>query len=251
MYPGNNNSLKLVESLSLKFSCSMNLIAYPFDTQNCVFIMRLNDVPNDFVKLVHIDKESVEYLGPRDLREYTIKYVELYASNRGNYSGKAIRISLENLSGFYVCTTYIPTFFMVAICYSTFYYNLDDFNDRIMISLTALLVLATLFTQITETTPKTAYLKLLDIWFVSAILMNFVIIMILVVINFYKLKEGHEAYNATTPVISLNKKSAMTDFMEPELPRLSVKLNRYSRIGIPILISLFIIIYMAISVWMM
>lgn len=228
----------------------MNLVAYPFDTQICIFLIRLKDVPKDFVSLRQV-AEGIVFLGPKDLREYRIKEVEMFTNDRDNYSGKAIRISFENLSGFYVSTTYLPTFFMVAICYSTLYYNIDDFNDRIMVSLTALLVLATLFTQITQTTPKTAYLKLLDIWFVSAIVIDFLIIMILVTINFFKLREGFEAYNETTPVFTFGKSNFKHSLQPKENNRLSERINRYAQISIPILIFLFVFSYIVLSVWVM
>ena len=228
----------------------MNLLAYPFDTQHCVFLIRLKDVPNDFVELQH-STEGVVYLGPVNLKEYSVKKVEMFSDDRGNYSGKGIRISLENLSGFYVSTTYIPTFLMVAICYSTFYYNLDDFNDRIMVSLTALLVLATLFTQITETTPKTAYLKLLDVWFVSTILIDFFVVVVLVLINYFKIKEGYNEFNITTPVLSL-KKHPDGQFPEPKpTQRRSEKINYYARWAIPIFIAIFIFFYIVIANWVM
>ena len=36
---------------------------------------------------------------------------------------------------------------------------MDDFNDRIMVSLTSLMVLAALYLQSNQAMPKTAYLK--------------------------------------------------------------------------------------------
>jgi len=252
VYPGNSNSLKLIESFSLTFSCAMNLSAYPFDTQNCIFLIRLQDVPNDFVKLKYSPTDGVSYMGPQKLREYGVQSVSMFADDRGNYSGMGIGIFLENLSGFHVSTTYVPTFLMVAICYSTFYYSMDDFNDRIMVSLTALLVLATLFTQITQTTPQTSYLKLLDVWFVSTILIDFFVVMILVTINFFRLREegeeGQEDFN--TPVMSLKQNSIMKSIEKPGI-RFSERLNHYARWIIPLLVAIFVFFYVIISEWIM
>ncbi|KAF2363426.1 Low-density lipoprotein (LDL) receptor class A repeat [Trinorchestia longiramus] len=249
VYPGTRNSLKLIQSFSLQYACQMNLVAYPFDTQSCTFLIRLVDVPNDFVKLEHAG-EGVTYSGPPNLREYAVRKVDMFSDDRGNFSGKGIRLVLENLSGFYVSTTYIPTFLMVAICYSTFYYNLDDFNDRIMVSLTALLVLATLFTQITATTPKTAYLKLLDVWFVSTILVNFFIVLVLVTINFFKIREGFADFNMDTPVFSITKHPVHHP-PEEKTPRMSLKINYYSQVSIPVIVAFFTIMYVAIALWIM
>lgn len=52
-----------------------------------------------------------------------------------------------------------------------------------MVSLTSLLVLATFFTQTSQTIPKTAYLKLIDVWFVALICEDFFIIMAVVLVE--------------------------------------------------------------------
>ena len=153
-----------------------------------------------------------------------------------------ITIALNNLSGFYIFSTYVPTFLMVVICYSTFYFGIDDFTDRIMISLTALLVLATLFTQITQTTPKTAYLKLLDVWFVSCIVMDFVIVILHVAINVVKMDEEEEAN--VTHVVGYKKPFA---FKEKEKYAKALKYNRWAEIVLPIVSVLFAVVYIVVS----
>ena len=171
-----------------------------------------------------------------------------------------ITITMDNLSGFYVFSTYIPTFLMVVITYSTFYFDIDDFNDRIMVwkkiiwspflssvgklfqvSLTALLVLATLFTQVTQTTPKTAYLKLLDYWFVSCIFIDFIIVLVHVTINVVKLKEENEE-SSYSNVLSYKK-----PFVAKEKYEKSKKYNRWAIIACPIIVLLFVFVYVIIS----
>ena len=46
----------------------------------------------------------------------------------------------------------------------TFWININDFTDRFMGSLTALLVLASLMSTLTESLPKTSYYKVIDFW---------------------------------------------------------------------------------------
>lgn len=71
----------------------------------------------------------------------------------GDRSGKTVTITLDNLYMYYVSSTYIPTFLLIFIGMLTFFFPLDDFNDRIMVSLTSLLVLAALFTQVSGSGP--------------------------------------------------------------------------------------------------
>lgn len=61
--------------------------------------------------------------------------------------------------------------------------QLDDFTNRIMISLTAQLVLAALFSSTTQSSVKTPYLKLIDVWYAVIITSCFLIIVLQTLIN--------------------------------------------------------------------
>lgn len=54
-----------------------------------------------------------------------------------------------------------------------------------MAALTALLVLATLFTQVSESLPKTSYFKMVDIWLLFCIIVIFLIIVFHSIIDNY------------------------------------------------------------------
>lgn len=256
MYPGKTNSLKLEQNYWIRVSCQMRLELYPFDSQTCTFILRLQAFTRDLVALKS-SGTTVEYRGATNLREYEMRDVAMIIHNWHNYSGQEIRFNLDNLSGFYVSSTYVPTFLMVLICYCTFFFELDDFNDRIMVSLTALLVLATLFTQITETTPTTSYLKLLDVWFVACILLNFSIVIMLVIINAFRMRE-EEANSAITVVMPFGAKkpsppplppsSHKKNFFPPTTTILSVRLNTLAQITTPIILFVLVMAYVGLTV---
>lgn len=59
-----------------------------------------------------------------------------------------MEIVLTNQYGYFITGAYVPTMLLVVISYLTFYFDLHDFTDRIMVSLTSLLVLAALFSQV-------------------------------------------------------------------------------------------------------
>lgn len=250
MYPGETNSLKLEQNYWIKVSCQMRLELYPFDSQTCTFILRLQAFTRELVALKSCGT-TVEYRGATNLREYEMRDVEMVRHDWHNYSGQEIRFNLDNLSGFYVSSTYVPTFLMVVICYSTFFFELDDFNDRIMVSLTALLVLATLFTQITETTPSTSYLKLLDVWFVACILLNFSIVIMLVIINAFRMRENdaNSNPNPVNVVIPFGGKKPPPPGFFPDPPKIySVKLNTLAQIGTPIVLFILVMVYVGLTV---
>ena len=63
------------------------------------------------------------------------------------------------------------------------------FQDRVMVSLTSLLVLASLFSQTSQAIPKTSYLKLIDVWYIFLIVFDFTVIMVVVLIEYFRLNK--------------------------------------------------------------
>ena len=61
--------------------------------------------------------------------------------------------------------TFIPTILLWLLSYSTFFIKLEDFNDRFMGTVTALLVMTSLLGSINMTLPRTSYFKYIDLWF--------------------------------------------------------------------------------------
>ena len=61
--------------------------------------------------------------------------------------------------------TFIPTLILWLFGYSTLFIDMSDFGDRFMGAGTSLLVIATLFSAISNDLPKTSYMKFIDIWF--------------------------------------------------------------------------------------
>ena len=62
-------------------------------------------------------------------------------------------------------STFIPTLILWLFGYSTLFIDMSDFGNRFMGAGTSLLVIATLFSAISNDLPKTSYMKLIDIWF--------------------------------------------------------------------------------------
>ncbi|KAK7072231.1 hypothetical protein SK128_020363 [Halocaridina rubra] len=238
VYPGTKNSLKLTQTYHVEVSCQMRFAAYPFDVQLCLFNIRMQYFTKDLV-IFNTSSFDVEYTGARTLREYEVVSITLSQDDANGYSRLTVVIRFDSLWGFHIISTYLPTFLMVVIAYSTLYFDLKDFNDRIMVSLTALLVLATLFTQISVTTPRTSYLKLLDVWFVGSIFFNFAIVILLVVINYFLMNE-----NQDLPADTLKKK------FHQSLPLRSSKLNRMSQVFIPVILLTLVVAYTIVTAFL-
>ena len=86
---------------------------------------------------------------------------------------------------FQIFAIFVPTTLINLISFGTIFFKWFDFQNRIMVSLTALLVLSTLFAQVSDNLPKTSYLKLMDVWFLFSITYSFLIIIQHVFIEYY------------------------------------------------------------------
>lgn len=70
-------------------------------------------------------------------------------------------------------TTYLPSLLILTIVYATNFFKDFFFEAVVMVNLTSLLVLTTLFISVSDGLPKTAYVKMIDIWLIFAQLIPF------------------------------------------------------------------------------
>ncbi|XP_042873006.1 acetylcholine-gated chloride channel subunit acc-1-like [Penaeus japonicus] len=142
-------------------------------------------------------------------------YIERLKSEEP-YSGLVTVIMMQHLYATQLVTIFVPTTLINLISFATFCFKWFDFQNRIMVSLTALLVLSTLFAQISDSLPKTSYFKLIDIWFFGSILFSFVIIII------HTLVEYHHHYsspNHTSPTPPQSSRTFRKPIMVQDLSK--------------------------------
>ncbi|XP_064099440.1 uncharacterized protein LOC135210479 [Macrobrachium nipponense] len=95
----------------------------------------------------------------------------------GEYSEALIKIPLSRLAGYAILNIYIPTLVLLAISYMSLFVRTDMFDTRMMAALTVQLVIATLFSQVSQSLPKTSYFKMVDVWFLFCIAITFIVIL--------------------------------------------------------------------------
>merc|ERR1712038_661841 len=62
--------------------------------------------------------------------------------------------------------TFLQIVLLVFIGYLTYFFDLTNFTDRIMVVLTTMLVLATITASIQQGLPRTSYYKMIDIFLI-------------------------------------------------------------------------------------
>ena len=148
------------------------LHGYPFDNQFCEFSISIKTISRRVILKKNNDKWHNIYDRIRDhtVGEFKIKDIRI-----SNYRAQTIylKIYLVPIYSYYILNTFLTSFLIVLISFTTFCFKVNYFNERIMVSLTSLLVLSSLFSDSAATLVKTSYLKLIDVWHAALIIITF------------------------------------------------------------------------------
>ena len=150
--------------------------------------------------------------------------VEFVVSNvtmgfgRLNVTRSEIRIviKLARQYTYHLSQSFFQSFLLGFLAYLTFWIDITDFTDRFMGSLTALLVLASLMSTLTESLPKTSYFKVIDFWLLFFLLSTSLNIAVHILVDRFYQKELKEKKSKNVVQVSL-------------FPRLFLKLNFWTK----------------------
>ena len=107
-----------------------------------------------------------------------------------------------------ILTVYVPTILLNIIGYSTNYFKDFFFEAVVTINLTCMLVLVTLFISVSDSLPKTSYIKMIDFWLIFNLILPFIEVLLHTYIEYLNqddiTKMGKESAEE-----KVNKKHAM------------------------------------------
>ena len=206
-----------------------HIFRYPFDTQKCpILLIR----PSDFYDQFVMDWKETPTIRNIKLAQFdTLKKVE-YKNKTGMKWVNVDVILCRNIS-YYIVSIYIPTFCLFLISFFTLFIDSSHFEANIMVALTGMLVSYTLYQGITSHVPPTSYMKMIDIWLISGLIIPFFIISILIIKDYEFLKEKDQ-------VVDLKKKIGKFSIQF----QLSLKLVlKMSQIALPLIVGIGGVVY--------
>ncbi|XP_063845197.1 uncharacterized protein LOC135091467 [Scylla paramamosain] len=223
VYLGVENHLSVERKYTSHFLCDLNLELYPFDIQRCYMEMEVLSAATDFVKLKE-NVSDVTYVGAELLIEYTVVSVGLTVNNSHTMAQAEVEVVLQRRVGYPIISIYVPTVILLILAYLSLVFRRDNFETRVMSSLTVLLVLAALFTQTSTSLPKTSYFKMVDVWLLFSISVIFFVIVFHVIIDMAgegKLTGDFSRIPTTVKVtpIEINEKLSSPPFSPPLRPK--------------------------------
>ncbi|XP_069938816.1 uncharacterized protein [Cherax quadricarinatus] len=185
---GLTNAVELYLGVLAKVPCHFQLQMYPFDVQRCNLSFVVMNAPFTRAFRKSSPGSQVPYLNARRmLLEYLLENLTTEAgwSQLGSDNNTYIVLTyhLRRLYGYHLTNSFFLSLLIFFISYATFFFQMEDFTNRIMVSLTAQLVLAELFTSTTQSSARTPYLKLIDLWYAVVITLCFLIVVTQTVFN--------------------------------------------------------------------
>ncbi len=88
--------------------------------------------------------------------------------------------------------TYLPTTCLLWTIYLTHYFKLDHYDTRIMVALTGMLVIASLFVSTSSSLPLTSYMKKVDVWMIFCFLLPFAEVIMHTMVEYYQEDDDDE-----------------------------------------------------------
>ena len=147
VYDASENPFVYDRSYSIDLECDFNLRSYPFDTQECFIELGIPIALQDKVELM---ANTISYNGLADLPQFVVQST-LAATDEG----KAYFIVIfKRKFAYHLVSVYIPSLSLLVISLSTMHISVDHFEANIMVHLTAMLVMYTLFQAISISLPK-------------------------------------------------------------------------------------------------
>jgi hypothetical protein len=92
--------------------------------------------------------------------------------------GLQVRLVFKRILLFHLVNTYFPMLTLLIIVEITLFFDESQLQAAIALTLTVLLVMYTMYQGISAGVPKTAYLKLIDVWVFFCLLVPFIVFLI-------------------------------------------------------------------------
>lgn len=215
LFEGKHSSIHLDRKYSITFQCQFSLKRFPFDEQECSMVLTMLSASH---RLVVFDAENsnITFVGNGELVEYTVTKMMPTFSKQGDFSTMHVRVFLDRLWGHILLNVYVPSMLLLFISYLTLYFKTSLFPVRILASLTILLVMCTLFSQVSSMLPKSSYVKLVDVWLLCCICVVLLIIIFHTIID--RLQEEDNSATIKNSLKKMLGKDIIVDMLKPIFP---------------------------------
>ena len=129
--------------------------------------------------------DQISMKGDPMLTLFKIVDYRLARETRG-VRGVRMDIRLQRIITSELMTTYFPTFLLLLITFATTFFKPFFFEAALSVNLTTMLVMTTIFMNVMQMLPNTAYVKMIDIWLVFCQLVPFTEVVLLTAMEYIR-----------------------------------------------------------------
>jgi hypothetical protein len=200
---------------------------------------------DQFVSLSH---GLVNYTGNTKLVQFQVLNV-----TKGSNQAKSlsIDITLQRMYFYHLAATYLPTTCLLLIAEITLFIDDSHFEATIMVSLTSMLVLYTLYQSVALSLPQTAYLKMIDVWLLFGLMMPFFVFLLEI---FFELLKDNEKRTQSEDIDKVkNIRNSSCSFLNYQREEKTYirgdKMKKTCQIFVPVITVGFILLYWGIAIF--
>ena len=231
IYKGSKTRLFMVQRFKTISSCIFELSKFPFDEHGCNLTLKLKLGSANLISFAN-DKPSVIYNGPNTVGQFRIANMSSTILNDLNSTKFIFSIRIYRLYMNQMLNSFLPTVLLWSVAYFTHFIDIENFSDRFIGTVTALLVLVALLSSVNGDLPKTSYFKFIDCWFLYYITTILFIILFHIFLNRVKSNQ-----------IGANSVRMFKEDKEAEVPCMRTRINKFSIVCFAVLTILFDAVY--------
>ena len=156
-------------------------------------------------KYIELFPGDVNYTGEDKLVQFQVHTPKMVLKGKHLL---VVEISFQRMFLYHLVSTFLPTLCLLIVSIITMYIDESHFEATIMVSLTSMLVMYTLFQSHTDSLPQTAYIKMIDIWFLHGLVVPFFV---------FILEVSTELANAREKRGEMNPEIGNTNFYKKQI----------------------------------
>ena len=156
----------------------------------------------------------------KDMTLFRITHQELFYTNATNpEQGLRMLIVLKRKVMSEIMTTFFPSILLTLITFATTLFKQIYFEASLSVNLTTMLVMTTIFISKMEGLPPTSETKMIDMWLILCQLVPFIEVILVTVIEFYKVDEKEMAGEEDTDMnMSMILADLYAEKMDKDIP---------------------------------
>ncbi|XP_063596676.1 gamma-aminobutyric acid receptor subunit beta-like [Penaeus indicus] len=194
--------VKRTLTVTTRVSCPMDFSAYPFDNQVCYFKMESYQFTAKQVSYNWFDpkigRSPQIQLGQFDFDFYSVQQQNTSHQNR-SYPTVMIELVLRRRIVYHLMNTFLPSGLFVMVSWLTLLVPHHQMPARMVLTITTLLTLVSMFAGVRQETPKVSYAKAVDQWMIMCVIFVFCVLFEFTVVIFLHERGKRTSKSSATP----------------------------------------------------